>query len=65
LICNVQVSVNEVQLARVIGLQYPNYRDDTLCQFSVILLKKHTVTHFVTCAIYLLENLAFCIKDLN
>ena len=67
MICNVQVSVNEEQLARASGLQYPNYRDDTLCQVGVIVLikKKHTVTHFLMCAISLLENLEFCIKYSN
>jgi hypothetical protein len=64
LICNIQVSVNEEQLACASGLQYPNYRDDTpVSLFGVILIKKHTVTHFLICAISLLENLAFCIKN--
>jgi hypothetical protein len=57
--------VNEEQLARASGLQYPNYRDDTPCQFGVIRRKKHTVTHFLICAISLLENLAFCIENSN
>ena len=65
MLCNVQVSVNEEQLARASGLQYPNYRDGTPCQFGVILIKKHTVAHFLICAISLLENLTFCIKNSN
>jgi hypothetical protein len=64
LICNVQVCVKEEQLVCASGLQYPNYRDDTPCQFSVILIKKHTVTHFLICAIlcWKIEHFVFKIQ---